>query len=138
MKNVVGAVVVSMLLVAPMSTESAGMDSTADLQITKMLERWQSRLELGRWHIAVRIVAPGSLGAGEDGTATLAEIIYDVTKSSAEIRVAKAAPAEIEESLVHELMHLKLAAWQPPARSDDEEQTVDTIAYALLGSKSAE
>jgi hypothetical protein len=130
--------VVSMLLVAPMSTESAGMDSTADLQIGGMLERWQSRLELGKWNISARIVDPGSLADGEDGIATLADIVYDVSRSSAVIRVARAGRAEIEESLIHELMHLKLAAWQPPATPDDEEQTVDTIAYALLGSKSTE
>lgn len=112
------------------------MDSTSGRELERMLDQWQVRLGLGLWHIDARMVPPGCLGIGEDGTPTVADIVYDRSRHAAVIRVQQAAHGEAEESLLHELIHLKLVAWQPPTKSDEEEKTVDAIAYALLGSKS--
>jgi hypothetical protein len=103
-----------------------------------MLKEWQSRLGLNAWNIEVHLVSPGSLGSDENGDVTVANIEYDRDTSFATVRVQRALHQETEEGLLHELLHLKLAAWQPPATSFEEEDTVDTLAYALLRSKKSD
>jgi hypothetical protein len=120
-------------LVVSTSTQTPGKNP--QLEIQRMLNEWQSRLELTTWRIDVHLVPPGSLGSDENGFVTVADIDSDRSASSATIRVEQSSEEETEESLIHELIHLKLEAWQPPAENCVEEQTVDTIAFALLRSR---
>jgi hypothetical protein len=104
MMIVLRALALSMLVVAPISTESTEVKkSTRVVQIQKMLDRWQARLGLGTWRIEAQIVPPSFLGPGDDGSPTVADIVYDIGQRSAAIRVQHAPPDEVEEALVHEL-----------------------------------
>ena len=129
---IVRAFAISILLLTPIATESSGASATGILRVQPILHRWQTRLALGRWQIEARIVHRGSLGTDEDGIPTVANIVYDIGQRSAAICVEEAAYDELEEALIHELIHLKLAIWQAPVSPDDEEETVETIASALL------
>lgn len=86
------------------------------------------------WRIRVNLVPPGSLGTQENEDVTVGYIEYDRSTSSAIIRLEQVPREQIEQCLLHELTHLRLEAWQPPAESSAEEQTIGTIADALLRS----
>jgi hypothetical protein len=129
------ALVLVLLLAVDTSTQSAKESPSPQVDLERMLKEWQSRLELSAWKIEVHVVPPDSLGTDKDGDVTVADINYDGNTSSAIIRVEQASHEKIEEYLIHELTHLRLACWRPPAQSAAEEGTVDAITHALLCSK---
>ena len=132
MRTLFAVLVLSPFLVVSTSTQTPGKNQSTQLGIERMLNEWQSRLNLGTWRIEVHLVPPGSLGTDEDGNVIVADIESDHGTSSATIRVEQGPEEETEECLIHELIHLKLEDWQPPAENIAEEQTVDTIAFALF------
>ena len=135
MRTLFTVLVLSPLLVVSTSTQTPVKNLSTQREIERMLHEWQTRLKLTTWKIEVHLVPMGSLGTDENGTITVAEIDSDRSTSSATIRVQQGPEDETEECLIHELMHLKLEAWQPPSDNEAEEETVDTIAFALLRSR---
>lgn len=132
MRTILRAVMIATLLVSVIPTGSIEANSAAGLPVQTMLHKWQTRLTLTDWQIDVRIVPAGSLGVTESGLAEVANILYDLSRRSAAIRIENASSQEVEEALVHELVHLTLAAWLPPNLSEEEEHTVDKFAAALI------
>lgn len=106
------------------------------------LDLWQKRLQLEEWSIQVEIISPSDLRQG-----TLGNVRWDPEKKTARIRVLSVADyqmpvdralADMEDTIVHELIHLRLASvWQhTPNRTEEsraaEEEAVVRIAQTLL------
>lgn len=105
--------------------------------LTKRLSLWRGLLHLDEWNISLEVAPRTVLRNG-----TLGNIHWDDTNKSARIRVLQpsdykvpfySALEDMEFTLVHELVHLELAALP---RSDEsrpeEEHAVDRMATALL------
>ncbi len=103
---------------------------------------WQKRLKLQDWNITVAMAR-----ANELKPRTLGNIHWDSDKKAAIIHVLDPADYhmpfremldDMEFTVVHELIHLKLAPLlsnvpRSEASRRDEEHTVNSIADALLG-----
>jgi hypothetical protein len=98
---------------------------------------WQDRLKLQDWSVSLVVSSPSDLRPG-----TLGNIHWDPDKKTAVIRVL-AAPdnqtppsatlTEMEETIVHELVHLELASLpKTDAGRSDEEFAVIHLTEALL------
>lgn len=94
---------------------------------------WKGRLKLDAWSVIVTIASPNDLRPG-----TLGNIHWDPDKKTAVIRILDNAGtpddlSNMECTIVHELIHLQLAALP---RTDEsriaEEAAVNNIADALL------
>jgi hypothetical protein len=111
--------------------------SVTDEQAQDWLKRWQKRLRLEDWKIEVKIVRIWELEHG-----TLGHIDWSTPRKTAVIKVLSAAdyelpadkiPADMELSIVHELVHLHLSALPLNKSSRTaEEQVVSMIADALV------
>ncbi len=110
----------------------------AEEYLTKRLALWQQRLQLQNWKISVLLSHPGDLRPG-----TLGNIHWDPDQKTASIRVLdpseypgktfNAALQDMEFTLVHELIHVELAALpRNDASRNDEEDAVNRLAKALL------
>src|SRR3977135_455960 len=107
-----------------------------DEQVHDWLKLWQKRLRLEDWKIEVKIVRIWDLEQG-----TLGHIDWSVPHKTAVIKVLNPAdyelprdrvPADMELSIVHELVHLHLSALPLNKSSRNaEEQVVTMIATAL-------
>jgi hypothetical protein len=108
-----------------------------DEQVHDWLHLWQRRLRLEDWKIDVKIVRIWELEQG-----TLGHIDWSVPHKTATIKVLNPAdyelpkdkiPADIELSVVHELVHLHLSVLPLNKSSRTaEEQVVSMIADALV------
>jgi hypothetical protein len=106
-------------------------------QVHDWLHLWQKRLGLEEWKIDVKIVRVWELEQG-----TLGHIDWSIPHKSATIKVLNPAdyelpkdkiPADIELSVVHELVHLHLSVLPLNKSSRGaEEQVVSMIADALV------
>ena len=106
-------------------------------QVHGWLQVWQKRLRLEDWKIEVKIVRVWELEQG-----TLGHIDWSIPHKTATIKVLSPAdyelpkdriPADIELSVVHELVHLHLSALPLNKSSrSTEEQVVSRIADALV------
>src|SRR5882724_1694545 len=106
-------------------------------QVHDWLRLWQKRLRLEDWKIDVKIVRIWDLEQG-----TLGHIDWSVPHKTAVIKVLNPAdyelprdrvPADMELSIVHELVHLHLSALPLNKSSRNaEEQVVTMIANALV------
>ena len=106
-------------------------------QVHDWLHLWQKRLHLEDWKVEVKIVRIWDLEQG-----TLGHIDWSVPHKTAVIKVLNPAdyelpkekvPADMELSIVHELVHLHLSALPLNKSSRNaEEQVVSMIANALL------
>ena|SRR5579872_3529969 len=113
---------------APVVTEDQAQD---------WLRLWQKRLRLEDWKIDVKIVRIWDLEQG-----TLGHIDWSTTHHTAMIKVLNPAdyelppdkiPADMELSIVHELVHLHLSVLPLNKSSRNvEEQVVSMIADALV------
>ena len=112
-------------------------DALAQEYLNAQLARWQQRLELKDWTVAVTLAKPSELRR-----ATLGNIHWDATTKTAQIRVLSAAEystsyraalRDMEFTLVHELIHLELVSLpRSDASRSDEEYAVNHMASALL------
>jgi len=134
MRYVLAAVVLVACFPSSISLRSAGSSPGTQGELDRLLARWQNRLGLSAWTIQARLVLPKSLGSDEDGN-VVADITYDDDDLTANIRVEQASLEQIEDCLLHELVHLLFEAWHPPTDPYEEEKTVDTVAQALLTSR---
>jgi len=118
----------SVTAAAPVVTEDQAQD---------WLRLWQKRLRLEDWKIDVKIVRIWDLEQG-----TLGHIDWSTTHHTALIKVLNPAdyelppdkiPADMELSIVHELVHLHLSVLPLNKSSRTvEEQVVSMIADALV------
>jgi hypothetical protein len=109
----------------------------AEQYLTKRLALWQERLQLQNWKISLIMSHPDGLRAG-----TLGNVDWDPDQKTAKIRVLdaseyqkpyQAALKDMEFTLVHELIHVELAALpRNDASRNDEEDAVNRMAEALL------
>lgn len=121
---------------------SVDKESAASRFVQEKLDLWQKRLQLQDWSIQVEITRPSVLRQG-----TLGNVHWDPEKRTARIRVLRVADyqtsydralADMENTIVHELIHLRLASiWQhTPDRTEQsraaEEDAVVRIAQTLL------
>lgn len=105
--------------------------------LTKRLVLWQARLQLQNWKITLLLSHQDELRPG-----TLGNIHWDPDKKTASLRVLDpsdyqkpfaVALRDMEFTLVHELIHVELAALPRNAASrNDEEDAVNRMAEALL------
>jgi hypothetical protein len=118
-------------------------DSPADLaeacqQFTEnKLVEWKHRLTLDEWKVSIVLTKRAALKPN-----TLGGIRWDKKKKTAVISVMHPADYEVseqamlkdmEETVVHELIHLKLSALsRSEASRSSEEEAVNGIAGALL------
>ncbi|MBZ5595780.1 MAG: hypothetical protein LAP39_26370 [Acidobacteriia bacterium] len=108
-----------------------------DEQVHDWLHVWQKRLRLEDWKIEVKVVRVWELEQG-----TLGHIDWSIPHKTATIKVLNPSdyelpkdkiPADMELSVVHELVHLHLSVLPLNKSSRPaEEQVVSMIADALV------
>ena len=111
--------------------------ATIDDVMQQKLVLWQHRLSLDAWHITITMAHSGSLRPQTAGN-----IHWDPTDKTAQIRVLDPLDyrmayddrlKDMEFTVVHESLHLELAALpKTDASRGDEEVAVNQIAQALL------
>jgi hypothetical protein len=110
----------------------------AESYMRHRVEIWKARLKLQAWSVSLEVSHKSDLRPG-----TLGNIHWDPDKKTAVIRVLggsddndlsdPAALAAMEDTLVHELIHLELASLpKTDASRSDEEFAVNHLAEALL------
>jgi hypothetical protein len=106
-------------------------------QANRWLRLWQGRLALDEWKIEVRIVRAQDLNPD-----TLGNLKWNATNRTAVVKVlnpldydlpAAEIPADIERTVVHELVHLELSVLPRNGSKIVEEQVVNKMTEALLG-----
>jgi hypothetical protein len=112
-------------------------EATAEKYVQHSLRLWQQRLNLTGWNIKVSLVRPSALEPK-----TLGNIHWDLDTKTATIDVlsaydySMATPEmldDMEFTIVHELVHLHLAALPKNAGSvPTEEYAVNQLARALI------
>jgi hypothetical protein len=106
-------------------------------QVDRWLQIWQQRLALEEWKIDARIVRQSDLNPD-----TLGNLKWNAANYTATIKVlnprdydmpAAQIPADIERTVVHELVHLELSVLPRNGSKRVEEQVVNRMTEALLG-----
>ena len=130
---------VSLVSAAPASRDrvTTAPAVVTDEQVHGWLHLWQKRLHLEDWKVEVKIVRIWDLEQG-----TLGHIDWSALHKTAVIKVLNPAdyelprdkvPADMELSIVHELVHLHLSALPLNKSSrSSEERVVTRIADALV------
>ena len=140
------AIGVAAILFAPSATQAFGSSVEADSQqretaaakfVDQKLRIWQERMNLKEWDIRVELVRADRLEPK-----TLGNIHWDTDLKVATINVLspmdyqlpfKEMLADMEFTVVHELVHLELASLpRSDASRRVEEHAVNEIATALL------
>lgn len=109
----------------------------SEAQVQRWVKSWQKRLALEDWEINSRVVPSRDLKPD-----TLGNLRWNSANKTAMIRVmdpcdydlpSAEIPADIEYTIVHELVHLQLAMLPKGSGSKDiEERVVNQIGEALL------
>ena len=122
---------------AELSSDAPGRNST-ETYLRQRVEIWKERLKLQGWSVSLLVSGQSDLRPG-----TLGNIHWDPDKKTAVIRVlgssdgrdlpAPAVLTAMEDTIVHELVHLELASLPKTDTSrSDEEFAVNHLAEALL------
>jgi hypothetical protein len=121
----------------PITAAGAEREAVAERFVSQALATWQQRLDLKDWKVKVDLVRPTALEPK-----TLGNIHWDMNTKEATIAVLSAydytlpTPAmldDMEFTVVHELVHLHLAALpHTDASVVPEEHAVNELARALL------
>jgi hypothetical protein len=110
------------------SVHPPNADATTQAWLDKRMCVWQARLKLESWAIRVVVCDSGDLRPN-----TLGNIHWDAENKTAIIRLLDSSTGAMERTLVHELVHLALAALpKTDATRMDEEKAVSHMADALL------
>ena len=122
----------------PKNGSASSLFGEAEGYLNGRLGVWQQRLNLPEWKISVTMVR-----ANELKPQTLGNIHWDIKPKTANIRVLDAsdyhvscpdAVADMEMTVVHELVHLDLSSLpRSTASRREEEFAVNRIAEALMG-----
>lgn len=109
----------------------------SEAQADSWTKSWQKRLGLGQWQISTQIVRVWELRPD-----TLGNVKWDLENHTASIKVlnpvdyelpAPEIPQDMEYTIVHELVHLQLAALpRDPSGRNTEERVVNQISGALF------
>jgi hypothetical protein len=116
----------------------ARIQNNTESYLRQRVEIWKERLKLQGWSVSVVVSRESDLRPG-----TLGNIHWDSDKKTAVIRVlgssdghdlpAPVALSAMEDTIVHELIHLELASLPKTDTSrSDEEFAVNHLAEALL------
>ena len=106
-------------------------------QVDRWLQIWQKRLALADWKVQANIVRQADLNPD-----TLGNLKWSSKDHTASIKVldprdydmpAQQIPADIERTVVHELVHLELSVLPRNGSRKVEEQVVNRVTEALLG-----
>lgn len=106
-------------------------------QVDSWLRLWQGRLALDDWRVEAQIVRQSDLNAD-----TLGNLKWNARTRTASIKVldprdydmpATQIPADMERTVVHELIHLELSVLPRNGSKRVEEQVVNRMTEALLG-----
>ena len=120
-----------LILSAHLLALPAAVGASADTLdfVRERLGVWQERLNLSDWNISVVMSDRARLKQG-----TVGGIRWDKGRKSAVITLLASHPREeLEMTVVHELVHLRLASLpRSEASRGSEEKAVDSIAAALL------
>lgn len=107
--------------------------------------RWQERLRLRDWRITTEVVRSYRMPSAVCGGIEAGHLERFRNTKQAEITICHPddihpdtpdMPASLEHTIVHELLHLHLDAWQPEPNTLEYwsmELAINTIADALLG-----
>jgi hypothetical protein len=104
------------------------MPVLTEKQITRLCRTWQRRLRLRDWRVEVRLAAQEEMG-DEQG-----HVDYDDTELTAKVRLLDGddrTSEDIERTLIHELLHLRLAAWEVPYGHQPQETAINLLADSL-------
>jgi len=105
-------------------------------QVDRWVEVWQKRLALAEWRVQARIVRQSDLNPE-----TLGNLKWTARDHSASIKVldprdydmpADQIAADMERTVVHELVHLELSVLPRNGSRKVEEQVVNRMTEALL------
>lgn len=113
-------------------------------QLTERLEYWQHRLCLDHWVIELRIVGAGEIpGSGQCET-LLTKHRARISLLKHELHPEDCPPYDMEQVLVHELLHIHFAAWDSWTDNDAKtcmseteeavciEQPIERISWVLV------
>lgn len=119
------------------STDNRRREADAQKFVNQKLQIWQERLNLKGWNIKARLVRQSALEPG-----TLGNVNWDTAIKKAEIGVLSTLDytlsydemlADMEFTVVHELVHLQLASLpRSEASRSTEEHAVNELSSALL------
>lgn len=113
--------------------------------LQRLCEEWQERLRLQDWRITCRYV-PKEMVEQPEGGYCLGDIQWTDERKSADVRIVH--PEErptsgmlvhsVEETLVHELLHLYFSAFNEVLEGNDVlltalEQAINLLVEALVG-----
>jgi hypothetical protein len=133
-------IIVSLGNAAPPTSRNritSGIPVVTEERAQDWLRVWQKRLRLDDWKIEVKIVRiwelePGTLGHIDWSTPRKVALIKVLNPADYELPPEK-IPADMELSIVHELVHLHLSVLPlSKASRGAEEQVVTMIADALV------
>lgn len=100
------------------------MPVLTEKQLTRLCRTWQRRLRLQDWRVDVRVA--------EDLGDEYGRVDFDETEQTATILLVRSDDAEaIERTLIHELLHLRLAAWDAPYGHPPQETAINLLADSL-------
>jgi len=109
--------------------------SLSDRQLTTLARQWQKRLGLGDWHIRARWAPPSEIGTSY-GTCRFdinhkTALISVLSEEYADAYAFPSPPWDVDNIIVHELVHLVLA---PLQIEDDvlQEQIINQLAEAFV------
>jgi len=119
------------------NANAADREATAQRFVTQSLQTWQDRLDLKDWKIKVELVHPSALEPKTLGNVhwdtNLKEATIDVLSSYDYTLPTPQMLADMEFTVVHELVHLHLASLpRSDASRRTEEHAVNELAGALL------
>jgi hypothetical protein len=109
----------------------------SETQVDHWTSNWQKRLSLDEWHIHTEIVRiwdlkPNTLGNLRWNSATKTATIKVLNPADYDLPATE-IPADIEYTVLHELIHLQLAALPRDSASRNvEERVVNRLAEALF------
>lgn len=131
------ALAISASLGAPPVKPAGSIATVTDSQVNGWLRTWQSRLSLDDWEITAQIVRstdlkPNTLGNLKWNSATKRAVVRVLSPLDYDLPAAE-VPTDMEYTVVHELIHLQLAALpRDPGAKNVEERVVNRLSEALF------
>jgi hypothetical protein len=109
-------------------------------ELQELCAEWQSRLGLAHWKMSVRFGDPNEMGsciANESHQPEFETALIKILKPSA---YSGLFPQDMEQSLVHELLHILVSPLEPEGGYHGTqdflfEQTIDRLARILVALK---
>lgn len=119
--------------------EQTAGETTLEQQMQQKCLEWQQRLRLLDWDVSVKVVPAMDMGHERaQGT-----VRWQITEKRADIKLVTSEdaarmnllrPYSMEETLIHELLHLHIAPFEPTGEAECTamEWCINAIAGALL------